>query len=57
MNMPQVYMQIFFALYQEVELLRTELEVTHRHLEGKHEALRILQGQVFKNILIIIIIY
>uniref|UniRef100_A0A8C2HGM3 Coiled-coil domain containing 125 n=1 Tax=Cyprinus carpio TaxID=7962 RepID=A0A8C2HGM3_CYPCA len=29
----------------EVELLRTELEVTHRHLEGKHEALRILQGQ------------
>lgn len=45
-------MQIFFALYQEVELLRTELEVTHRHLEGKHEALRILQGQVFKNIII-----
>ncbi|XP_026112620.1 coiled-coil domain-containing protein 125-like isoform X1 [Carassius auratus] len=30
---------------EEVELLRTELEVTHRHLEGKHEALRILQGQ------------
>ncbi|KAK7164426.1 hypothetical protein R3I94_002972 [Phoxinus phoxinus] len=29
---------------EEVELLRTELEVTHRHLEGKHEALRILQG-------------
>ncbi|XP_031426140.1 coiled-coil domain-containing protein 125 isoform X1 [Clupea harengus] len=29
---------------QEVELLRSELEVTHRHLEGKHEALRILQG-------------
>jgi len=39
----------FPLLYQEVELLRTELEVTHRHLEGKHEALRILQGQVFKN--------
>uniref|UniRef100_A0A673GQQ7 Cell cycle checkpoint protein RAD17-like n=2 Tax=Sinocyclocheilus rhinocerous TaxID=307959 RepID=A0A673GQQ7_9TELE len=30
---------------EEVELLRTELEVTHRQLEGKHEALRILQGQ------------
>ncbi|XP_057216582.1 coiled-coil domain-containing protein 125 isoform X3 [Triplophysa rosa] len=30
---------------EEVELLRTELEVTRRHLEGKHEALRILQGQ------------
>ncbi|KAI5091282.1 coiled-coil domain-containing protein 125 isoform X1 [Silurus meridionalis] len=30
---------------EEMELLRTELEVTHRHLEGKHEALRILQGQ------------
>ncbi|XP_017307115.1 coiled-coil domain-containing protein 125 [Ictalurus punctatus] len=30
---------------EEVELLRSELEVTHRHLEGKHEALRILQGQ------------
>ncbi|XP_066509499.1 coiled-coil domain-containing protein 125-like isoform X3 [Hoplias malabaricus] len=30
---------------EEVELLRTELEATHRHLEGKHEALRILQGQ------------
>ncbi|XP_026997566.2 coiled-coil domain-containing protein 125 [Tachysurus fulvidraco] len=30
---------------EEVELLKTELEVTHRHLEGKHEALRILQGQ------------
>ncbi|XP_041957885.1 coiled-coil domain-containing protein 125 [Alosa sapidissima] len=29
---------------EEVELLRTELEVTHRQLEGKHEALRILQG-------------
>ncbi|XP_028852175.1 coiled-coil domain-containing protein 125 isoform X2 [Denticeps clupeoides] len=28
----------------EVEVLRTELEVTHRHLEGKHEAVRILQG-------------
>lgn len=28
----------------EVELLRSELEVTHRQLEGKHEALRILQG-------------
>jgi len=39
----------FPLLYQEVELLRTELEVTHRHLEGKHEALRILQGQVFKH--------
>ncbi|XP_051552472.1 coiled-coil domain-containing protein 125 isoform X2 [Myxocyprinus asiaticus] len=30
---------------EEVELLRTELEITHRHLEGKHEALRILQAQ------------
>ncbi|XP_030647661.1 coiled-coil domain-containing protein 125 [Chanos chanos] len=30
---------------EEVELLRSELEVTHRHLQGKHEALRILQGQ------------
>ncbi|XP_062398434.1 coiled-coil domain-containing protein 125 [Sardina pilchardus] len=29
---------------EEVELLRSELEVTHRQLEGKHEALRILQG-------------
>ncbi|XP_063051531.1 coiled-coil domain-containing protein 125 [Engraulis encrasicolus] len=29
---------------EEVELLRSELEVTHRRLEGKHEALKILQG-------------
>ncbi|KAL2091971.1 hypothetical protein ACEWY4_011769 [Coilia grayii] len=29
---------------EEVELLRSELEVMHRRLEGKHEALRILQG-------------
>ncbi|CAB1322396.1 unnamed protein product, partial [Coregonus sp. 'balchen'] len=29
----------------EAELLRCELEVTSRHLEGKHEALKILQGQ------------
>ncbi|KAG5281179.1 hypothetical protein AALO_G00068270 [Alosa alosa] len=33
-----------FPTTSEVELLRTELEVTHRQLEGKHEALRILQG-------------
>ena len=31
---------------QEVALLRCELEVKHRHLEGKQEALKILQGQV-----------
>uniref|UniRef100_A0A8C7JS70 Coiled-coil domain containing 125 n=1 Tax=Oncorhynchus kisutch TaxID=8019 RepID=A0A8C7JS70_ONCKI len=30
---------------EEAELLRCELEVTSRHLEGKHEALKILQGQ------------
>ncbi|KAJ7993759.1 hypothetical protein DPEC_G00258020 [Dallia pectoralis] len=33
-------------LTEEAELLRCELEVTSRHLEGKHEALKILQGQV-----------
>nr|XP_046204307.1 coiled-coil domain-containing protein 125-like [Oncorhynchus gorbuscha] len=30
---------------EEAELLRCELEVTSRHLEGKHEALKILQSQ------------
>ncbi|XP_061117177.1 coiled-coil domain-containing protein 125 isoform X2 [Conger conger] len=30
---------------EEVELLRCELEATQRHLEGKHEALKILQGR------------
>ncbi|KAM6954504.1 coiled-coil domain-containing protein 125 [Aplochiton taeniatus] len=30
---------------EEAELLRCELEATHRHLEGKNEALKILQGQ------------
>ncbi|KAL0978993.1 hypothetical protein UPYG_G00179030 [Umbra pygmaea] len=35
----------FQALTQEAELLRCELEVTSRHLEGKHEAIKILQGQ------------
>ncbi|XP_062310386.1 coiled-coil domain-containing protein 125 isoform X1 [Osmerus eperlanus] len=32
-------------LSEEVALLRCELEVKHRHLEGKQEALKILQGQ------------
>ncbi|XP_036383452.1 coiled-coil domain-containing protein 125 isoform X2 [Megalops cyprinoides] len=30
---------------EEVELLRCELEATQRHLEGKHEALKILQSR------------
>ncbi|XP_064152505.1 coiled-coil domain-containing protein 125 isoform X1 [Anguilla rostrata] len=30
---------------EEVELLHCELEATQRHLEGKHEALKILQGR------------
>ncbi|KAL4623208.1 coiled-coil domain-containing protein 125 isoform X1 [Arapaima gigas] len=31
---------------EEIELLRCELEATQRHLEGKHEALKILQSRV-----------
>ncbi|XP_026875674.2 coiled-coil domain-containing protein 125 [Electrophorus electricus] len=41
----EVLQRRLHEVMEEVELLRTELEVTHRHLEGKHEALRILQGQ------------
>lgn len=35
-----------FILLQEVEILKVELEASQRQLEGKEEALRILQSMV-----------
>lgn len=35
-----------FILLQEVEILKAELEASQRQLEGKDEALRILQSMV-----------
>lgn len=37
---------IYFVLLQEVEILKVELEASQRQLEGKDEALRILQSMV-----------
>lgn len=36
----------YFILLQEVEILKVELEASQRQLEGKDEALRILQSMV-----------
>lgn len=37
---------IYFVLLQEIEILKVELEASQRQLEGKDEALRILQSMV-----------
>lgn len=37
---------IYFVLLQELEVLKVELEASQRQLEGKDEALRILQSMV-----------
>lgn len=37
---------IYFVLLQELEILKVELEASQRQLEGKDEALRILQSMV-----------
>lgn len=37
---------VYFALPQELEILKVELEASQRQLEGKDEALRILQSMV-----------